>query len=183
MKSPNHNTIVGAITGLVILTAVSTFASQPEVQYEYEDDPIDKSVIEQVENFQQLGAQAQQRKLPIMLSYSTPWCEYCEALEKAILEPMLTAGDYDDRIIVRKLMVEDVNSVIDFNGKHMGATDFALQQNVNLYPTLIFYDDKGNEVAPRIIGITVLDFVPHTIDKAIQQSHKTMMCNTQRADC
>ncbi len=39
--------------------------------------------------------------------------------------------------------------------------------NVDLYPTLVFFDANGEEVSQRIVGITVLEYVADELEKAI----------------
>ena len=39
--------------------------------------------------------------------------------------------------------------------------------NVDLYPTLVFFDANGREVSQRIVGITVLDYIADELDRAI----------------
>ena len=58
-------------------------------------------------DLQQDGRQAQSRQLPIMLTFSADDCSYCELLEEDFLQPMLLSGEYGDRAIIRKLILDD----------------------------------------------------------------------------
>jgi hypothetical protein len=43
---------------------------------------------------------------------------------------------------------------------------------VDLYPTLVFFDADGREVSQRIVGITVLEYVAGRLEKAIGRARQ-----------
>lgn len=137
-----------------------------DYQDEYEDEPAPTS-IEEVYNLQEQGALARKKGIPLLIEFSSPWCSYCEALEKEILEPMLKGGQYRDRVIIRKLEVSDYNSIIDFAGQTQDSVNWAMSMKVDLYPTLIFFNGDGVEIGHRLVGITVLEFVSDELDRAL----------------
>lgn len=137
-----------------------------DYQYEYEDDPV-PSMIKEVHDLQQQAALARKHRIPLLIEFSSPWCSYCEVLEKEILEPMLKSGDYRSRVIIRKLEVSDYNKVIDFTGQSQVSVDWAMSMKVDLYPTLVFFNGEGNEISHRLVGIAVLEFVSDELEKRL----------------
>ena len=105
------------------------------------------------QDLQQEGREAESRQLPIMLTFSADDCSYCELLEEDFLQPMLLSGEYGDRAIIRKLILDDGSSVIDFSGRDTAATGLSDHYRVFVTPTILFIDGKGNELAERIVGI------------------------------
>ncbi len=154
----------------VVLFALATFGSVMAETYEYEDDPVESTLIQTVFDLSALGKQAAQSGRVVILSFSTEWCEYCEALDQQVLEPMILGGDFAGRALLRKIVVDDISSIRDFDGQVKSVTDFALERKVSLYPTLLFVDASGDELAQRIVGITVLEFAADNISKAMQQA-------------
>ena len=104
-------------------------------------------------DLQQEGQQARALQLPIMLTFSADDCSYCELLEEDFLQPMLLSGEYEDRIIIRKLILDDGSSVSDFSGKDTEATRLSDRYRVFVTPTILFVDGAGRELAERMAGI------------------------------
>jgi thioredoxin-related protein len=151
----------------VFLAGPAAFAI--DYQYEYEDDPA-PSTIKTIHNFEQQAALIREKRVPLLVEFSSPGCSYCELLEKEILEPMLKSSEYSNRVVIRKLEVSDYNKVVNFTGQTLTSVDWAMSINVDLYPTLVFFNAEGKEISPRLVGITVLDFVPEEIDKRLMQA-------------
>ena len=105
--------------------------------------------------------------MPILVEFSTPWCRYCEVLEQQVLKPLLLNGKYREQIIVKKLEVNTYSSIAGFDGKQYRSDQISRMYNVDLYPTLVFFDANGREVSQRIVGITVLDYIADELDRAI----------------
>ncbi len=154
----------------VVLLALAAFGSVMAETYEYEDDPVESTLIQTVFDLSALGKQAAQTGRIVILSFSTEWCEYCEALDQQVLEPMILGGDFAGRALLRKIVVDDISSIRDFDGQVKSVVDFALERKVSLYPTLLFVDASGDELTQRIVGITVLEFAADNISKAMRQA-------------
>ena len=152
---------------MVLLAGLDVLAV--DYQYEYEDDPV-PSMIKEVYDLQEQAALAGKHRIPLLIEFSSPWCSYCEVLEKEILEPMLKSGDYRHRVIIRKLEVSDYNRVINFAGRSQASVDLAMSMKVDLYPTLVFFNGEGKEISRRLVGITVLEFVSDELEKRLVQA-------------
>lgn len=144
-----------------------------DYQNEYGDEPA-PTTIEEVTNLQQQAMLAREKSVPLLIAFSSPWCGYCEALEKEILEPLLKNSEFSNRVIVRKLEVSDYNSVINFAGQAQASVDLAMSMKVDLYPTLAFFNGDGEEISRRLVGITVLEFVSYELEKALAQAHEEL---------
>ncbi len=154
-----------------LLSGLNVYAG--DYRYEYEDDPV-PSTIKEVDNLQALAALAREKRVPILIEFSTPWCMYCETLEKEILEPLLKSDDFRQRVIIRKLEVNDYSDIIDFTGQLQTSIDLAMSMKVNFYPTLIFFNAEGKEISRRLVGITVVDYVFEEIEKRLVWAEKAL---------
>ena len=122
-------------------------------------------------NMQQEGSQAQQRQLPILLTFSADDCSYCELLEEDFLQPMLLSGEYQDRIIIRKLILDDASSLRDFSGKSIDTTQLSDRYRVFVTPTILFIDGEGRELAERMTGINTPELYGGYLDACIDTAH------------
>ena len=125
-------------------------------------------------DLQQEGQQAQTRQLPIMLTFSADDCSYCELLEEDFLQPMLLGGEYEDRVIIRKLVLDDGSSVSDFSGKDAEATSVSDRYRVFVTPTILFVDGAGRELAERIVGINTPELFGGYLDACIDTARASI---------
>lgn len=117
-----------------------------------------------------LADQARERRLPILVMFSQRGCPYCTVVEEDFLEPMLRSGDYRDKIIMRRVMVDSFTPIRDFDGEEVDAGEFARRYQGYLTPTVVFLDAGGRELAPRVVGITTPDFYGGRLDEGIELS-------------
>jgi thioredoxin-related protein len=126
------------------------------------------------QDLQQEGRQAQSRQLPIMLAFSADDCNYCELLEEDFLQPILLSGEYGDRIIIRKLILDDGSSVSDFSGRDIEATTLSDHYRVVVTPTILFVDGEGRELAERIVGINTPEMFGGYLDTCIDTARASI---------
>jgi len=147
-------------------SSVSGYAATGFV-YEYEEEKPEAAPIPELNSFEEVAETAKARGVPILVEFSTPWCRYCEALEEQVLKPLMRSGKYRNQIIVKKLEVNTYSSIAGFDGKQYRTDQLSRMYDVDLYPTLVFFDASGREISKRIVGITVLEYVAGELEKAI----------------
>lgn len=121
-----------------------------------------------VTDLQRVGSQAQSRELPILLTFTSMICSYCELLEQDFLQPMLLGGEYSDKIIIRKLVLGFGETLTDFNGQSVSASEVSDRYRVFVTPTLVFIDGNGKELAERMIGINTPELYGGYLDACIE---------------
>ena len=126
-------------------------------------DPVS---VPRVSDLQALGAEARARNLPILVMFSSEHCPYCMVVREEFLKPMLRSGDYTDRVIIVEIE-SDETILTDFDGRPIEAIDLAQRYAATLSPTVVFLDSDGRELAPRLVGITTVDFYGGYLDEAI----------------
>jgi thioredoxin-related protein len=120
------------------------------------------------EDFSELGAESKRKQIPILLLISQYHCEYCDQMKHEVLQPMHANGDFQNRALVRELLIDAGEKVTDFQGNRMDASAFSQRYGVFVTPTLLFLDNKGQEVAERILGINTMDYLVFYIQDAIK---------------
>jgi thioredoxin-related protein len=114
------------------------------------------------------GQLAHARRLPILLVFSAQDCSYCEMLEEEFLRPMLLSGDYRDRIIIRKLLLDNGSRLTDFSGQRIDATRLSERYSITVTPTMLFLDEHGAELAQRMVGINTPELFGGYLDDCIE---------------
>lgn len=136
------------------------------------------SVIEE-SDFQQLSLEMKKKSVGLLLMFHAEHCHYCDLMDTEILSPMVKSGDYDNKVLIRKLQFDEARDIKDFSGKVMEPSDFGAYYNVMLTPTLIFLDSQGNEKAKKMVGINTVEFFGAYLDEEIEQLQKNILADKQ----
>jgi len=131
--------------------------------------------VERVVDFQSLATQMKQDNLGLLLAFDAEHCTYCVQLEENILQPMLLSGDYNDRILIKKLGTDDQTTILGFDGKKTTGEEFAKKLGVSFTPTLVFLDRKGNELTERMLGINTPDMYGAYVDAAVEATQTALL--------
>ncbi len=130
--------------------------------------------VSRAENFAALGDRARSGHMPILLVVSQEDCPYCELLKREILEPMLVSGEYDGRVLIRELLIDSELPVRDFDGQAIAPDALAQRYRARLTPTVLFLDDRGQELTKPMIGINTVDFYGYYLDAAIDVARERL---------
>ena len=113
------------------------------------------------------AAEAARRRSPILLLVSQEECPFCWQIKREILNPMVLSGDYDDRLLMREIFIDDGFLLRDFQGREVEGGEFALRYGVSLTPTLLFLDPEGRELTEKMVGIQTPEMYFLYVDAAI----------------
>ncbi len=136
-----------------------------------------KYKVKTTSDLAKIGKKAARKQVPILLEFAATDCSYCVLLENEILNPMLLSGDYKDKVIIRKVYIDEDLTIKDFNGKKVPLDKIVLRYGIYVTPTIIFIDQKGKELAKRLIGINTVEYFGNDVDKAINLSIKKIRKN------
>ena len=151
---------------LSIVLAIALLAS-----FSSFSEDADKQVII-VDNLQDVAKLAKQKQLPVMIFFAAEDCAFCEALETDYLAAMALAEEYNDKVIIRKVMIDAFEDVYDFKGKHMSAEDLSEQFKVRVTPTLLLVNHQGESLTNKIIGYNRSGFFGAYLDEAIDEANR-----------
>jgi thioredoxin-related protein len=121
-----------------------------------------------------LANQSSQRQVPILLMFTASDCDYCQRLEEDVIRPMMLSGEFDRRAILRKVMIDDLTPLKDFQGGKLDAEALANQRHVQVTPTLVFVDSNGKELVPKVVGYQDGVFYNAYLDQAIDVSQQEL---------
>ena len=127
-----------------------------------------------VKDFSKLARIAGDQQKLIMLEVSATYCSYCRKLEAAIIKPMLRSGDYEDRVLIRKIEIDEDTPLINFDGSAISPGQLAQKLDIKVTPTIIFLNSQNQEVSKRIVGVNSLDYFGGFVDDAIDHGLVTI---------
>ena len=146
--------------------------AEPSADYALEEALTDGSSIQYLQSLQQVAVTARTRGVPILVLFCSFWCQHCDVLEQQVLQPMMLNDKYRERILLKKLEVDDDSTITGFDGMQYRSDEIGKMYDVDLYPTMVFFDANGREVSQRIVGMSsvehVVDKLDDAIDKAVQ---------------
>ncbi len=117
--------------------------------------PAQASQLPSAQNLHQLGSQAIERKIPIVLMFSARWCEFCAILKEEVLAPMAANPAYEGQIAFFRVVHIDRPDLplVDFSGQRTTHHDFAERFDVDLTPTVWIVDGQGRTLTEPLIGL------------------------------
>ena len=160
---------------LLTLNTVSAIAS---------DDGIVSALMEE-SNFQQLGKTMKEKSLGLVLMLHAEHCPYCELMEDEILSPMVKSGEYDKKVLIRKLQIDEARDIVNFSGDSVEPSYFSDKYKAYVTPTLVFLDYQGNERVTQMVGINTVEmfggYLDIEIDKLAKKLHAEERNNKKTA--
>ena len=111
-----------------------------------------------------------EQHLPIVVFVSQRGCEFCAALRKHVLFPMIRSNELEGKGIIREVSLDDGFNVVDFGGETIAGADFAGRYAAYVTPTMLFLDSNGAEVAEKMVGIGNLEFYGFYLDAALKNA-------------
>ncbi|QKT03697.1 thioredoxin family protein [Ectothiorhodospiraceae bacterium 2226] len=107
---------------------------------------------------------------PLLLMFSSEPCPYCRIVEDEFLRPMLISGEYDDKVVMRKVKLDGYSRIRDFEGREVRVDELAKNYGVRITPTVVMVDAKGRQLAPSLEGIATRDYYGGDLDRVIDQA-------------
>jgi thioredoxin-related protein len=96
-------------------------------------------------------------------------------MENEILSPMIKSGEYDKKVIIRKLQIDEARDVVNFAGKTVEPSDISDRYKAFLTPTLVFLDHQGNERIEQMVGINTVEMFGAYLDIEIDKLTKELV--------
>lgn len=121
--------------------------------------PVDDLAVE--------GRHARETGLPLLILFYAEDCGYCRVVEDDFLEPMIISGDYTDRVLIRRLRLDSLRPIGDFDGSRVPPDEVATRYGVRVTPTLVFVDADGRRLAENLVGLMTMDYYGGYIDERI----------------
>jgi len=110
------------------------------------------------------------KNIPILLIVSQRYCPFCDKLKEEIIHPMQISGDYEDKVVMVEILLDDFDTILNFDGSKTDPSDVARHYKVWVTPTLLFLNYEGKEVQKRMLGVNTIEMFGHYLDEALAES-------------
>jgi thioredoxin-related protein len=107
---------------------------------------------------------------PLMLLFTREECGYCALLKRSVIVPMIISGEYEDRIIIRELVIDRGPDLLDFGGQRVSPFAVADRYDAFFAPVVLLVGPDGEELHERLIGISNEEMYLFYLDQAIDRS-------------
>ena len=114
------------------------------------------------------------KKIPILVFYTSPGCQFCHRAKSEYLIPMLNDPVYKNKVIMREVDITSQSPLTLFNGSKSTGADFAAQHKVAIVPTIKVINAQDREMAEPIVGLLIPDYYFGYIDSAITSGIQKM---------
>ncbi|CAN8140108.1 Thioredoxin fold domain-containing protein [uncultured Thiomicrorhabdus sp.] len=133
-------------------------------------------------DLQKAGEISAKNNVPVVIFATATWCNYCKKLEQNILYPLLQTTDLEDYGHFSQLVLDKSHWMMkNFDGTEIEMKTLGPKMGVIVAPTTLIFDSKGNQIADPIIGLTLEEFYPGNLEKALNQALKNLG-NDKRVD-
>lgn len=174
-----HSSRARSLIWLMLLCLFVGLASAADV--DLDDDDIDDDMyvppalrITVTDNLAALAEKSRLKNVPILLMFASEDCEFCARLENEVLGPLKLSGVDPQRVILRKVLMEDYEMLNDFQGNELSGETFAMQHDVQVTPTIALVNAEGVELVPKIIGYQTPGIYDAYLEKAIDVSRQLL---------
>ena len=133
-----------------------------------------QSQLRQASDLYDLGREANLRKIPVVLVFSSAHCEYCDLVQNEFLNHLSTDPAFMHRLLLRKVRMDSVRPLLDFSRQSITHAAFTEQRAIALVPTIQFTGGVGDILVEDIVGVTTLVFSGAYLEQAIEQSLSTL---------
>lgn len=107
---------------------------------------------------------------PLVLMVSLDGCPFCKIARENYLTPLVR----EQGLPVVQINMQHRAAVKDVRGRDTTQAQLIADLNVSVAPTLLFYGRGGAEVAPRLEGMSSLDFYGAYLDQRVQAARQTL---------
>ena len=83
---------------------------------------------------------------------------------------MIISGEYEDRVLIREVVVDDAGDLTDFAGRKVSPFAVADRYDALLTPTVLLVGPDGRVLVDRMIGISNEEMYLWYLDRALDNA-------------
>lgn len=149
-------------SGFFAASATAVFAQSPVANY-----PLALTVPTSLQAELAAALKAGQ---PLVLMVSLDGCPFCKIARENYLTPLVR----EQGLRVVQINMQHRDALKDLQGRDTTQAQLIAELNVTVAPTLFFYGRGGREVAPRLEGMSSLDFYGAYLDQQVQTARQSI---------
>lgn len=146
---------------LILIASLLTFV------FSVQADP---DAVPVVNDLATVAAESRSSHSPILLVFTAEDCGYCERLKHQVIIPVLLQGELKEKVLVLEFDLSRGGKITDFDGERVRSRIFASRHKVFATPTVLFLDDKGNDLVAPIVGFSGEEDYLQRLEQSIQNA-------------
>lgn len=179
MRLPVPVYLVAASAALLaVLASCSGDSDAPSEHAAALDEPAaapahDRQIV-MAQDLVPLGEKAAAAGIPVVLLVSQTGCQYCAALRREVLHPMMRAGIFDSRAILAEVSLDPGYELSDFSGESVAGARFAARYAAYVTPTVLVLGSDGESLSEPLVGTRNLEMYGFYLERAIDEATETL---------
>ena len=116
--------------------------------------------------------QVRQRRVPLLVMFSTPGCPYCREVRSNYLAPRVKEQGAlaTPTLLIREVDITSRAPLVDQEGRRSTQAEFAAQFGVRVVPVVALFDDRLQLLAEPLVGIDRSGFYEGYLQRAVEQA-------------
>jgi len=110
---------------------------------------------------------AAERRIPLLVLFSETGCPWCARARQEFLLPMQRNPEYQGKVMMREVGIDNPAALIDFAGKTTTQAEFARSYRVLMVPTVVLVGPRGEALAEPLVGFRTADYYGYYLDQRI----------------
>ncbi len=131
---------------------------------------VERGVLPMARDLTKVAREARERRVPILVLFSSAGCHYCAQVRDGFLIPTTRNPEYDNKVVMVEIDAASPMRLVDFDGRVTTHAEFAARYQISMTPTVKFLDARGREAAAPLVGISNPDFYGGPLDEAIHSA-------------
>jgi thioredoxin-related protein len=111
--------------------------------------------------------QAAERRIPLLVLFSEAGCPWCARARQEFLLPMQRNPEYQSKVMMREVGIDNSAALVDFAGKTTTQAEFARSHRVLMVPTVALLGARGESLTEPLIGFRTTDYYGYFLDQRI----------------
>jgi thioredoxin-related protein len=108
-----------------------------------------------------------ERRIPLLVLFSEAGCPWCARARKEFLLPMQRNPEYQSKVMMREVGIDNSAALVDFAGKTTTQAEFARSHRVLMVPTVVLLGPRGEALAEPLVGFRTADYYGYFLDQRI----------------
>jgi hypothetical protein len=129
-----------------------------------------------VDDLRALLAQVRERRVPLLVLFSTPGCPYCLEVRRNYLAPRLAeqTSSRAPTLLIREVDITSRASLTDAQGRRTSQAEFAAGFGVRVVPVVALFDAQLQLLGDPLVGIDRSGFYEAYLARAIEQAQRKL---------
>jgi thioredoxin-related protein len=132
--------------------------------------------LQAVDDLRPLLAQVRQRRVPLLVLFSTPGCPYCREVRRNYLAPRVAEQTAlaSPTLLIREVDIASRAALIDAEGRRITEGEFASRFGIRVVPVVALFDERAQLLGEPLVGIDRSGFYEAYLSRAIEGAQRRL---------